>query len=188
MAARSKDPRPTLTAFGAPLFFSARRDMGLEEAVVRSLRVLRRDPTVLLSLPVVLVKNERTLDGGEMLAKAKKLRLEAELGMVLDLTAELSRRYTSRALGRRLTVPSTAPRYPHRRRVELRSARRGREHATCGRPLGLPHEHAGVVLPTVPRQAPWLAGPSRGPAGTTDKLRFVNRTREVHCESPDLLT
>src|SRR6266568_4531797 len=70
MAARSKDPRPTLTAYGAPLFFVAKRDMGLEEAVVRSLRVLRRDPTVLMSLPVVLVKNERALDGGELLAKA----------------------------------------------------------------------------------------------------------------------
>jgi hypothetical protein len=29
-------PGPTLTAYGALLFFSARRDMGLEEAVVRS--------------------------------------------------------------------------------------------------------------------------------------------------------
>jgi hypothetical protein len=27
MAARSKDPRPTLTAYGAPLFFDAKRDM-----------------------------------------------------------------------------------------------------------------------------------------------------------------
>ena len=111
MVARSKDPRPTLTAYGAPLFFSARRDMGLEEAVVRSLRVLRRDPTVLLSLPVVLVKNERVLDDGQLLAKAKELGLEDELGMVLDLTAELSGRRRFGALARRLTMPSTAPRY-----------------------------------------------------------------------------
>ncbi len=85
--------------------------MGLEEAVVRSLRVLRRDPTVLLSLPVVLVKNERVLDDGELLAKAKEMGLEAELGMVLDLTAELSRRPRFRALARRLTVPHVALRY-----------------------------------------------------------------------------
>jgi len=113
MATRSKDPRPTLTAYGAPLFFSARRDMGLEEAVVRSLRVLRRDPTVLLSLPVVLVKNERALDGGELLAKAKELGLEAELGMVLDLTGELSRRPRFRApvvarWGFRMNMPESS--------------------------------------------------------------------------------
>ena len=57
--------------------------MGLEEAVVRSLRVLRRDPTVLLSLPVVLVKNERALDGGELLAKAKELGVEAEFSRLV---------------------------------------------------------------------------------------------------------
>jgi hypothetical protein len=111
MAVRSKDPRPTPTAYGAPLFFSAKRDMGLEEAVVRSLRVLRRDPSVLLSLPVVLVKNERALDGSALLAKAKELGLEAELGMVLDLTAEVSHRRKFRALAKRLTVPRAAPRY-----------------------------------------------------------------------------
>ncbi len=111
MAARSKDPRPTLTAYGAPLFFVAKRDMGLEEAVVRSLRVLRRDPTVLLSLPVVLVKNERVLDDDELLAKAKELGLEAELGMVLDLTCELSGRRRFRTLAMRLTVPHVALRY-----------------------------------------------------------------------------
>jgi hypothetical protein len=85
--------------------------MGLEEAVVRSLRVLRRDPTVLLSLPVVLVKNERVLNDGELLAKAKELGLEDELGMVLDLTAELSGRGRFGTLAKRLTMPSTALRY-----------------------------------------------------------------------------
>lgn len=85
--------------------------MTLEEAVVRSLRVLRRNPTVLLSLPVVLVRNERALDGGELLAKAKELGLEAKLGMVLDLTGELSGRRRFRTLAKRLTVPQVALRY-----------------------------------------------------------------------------
>jgi hypothetical protein len=111
MAARSKDPRPTLTAYGAPLFFAAKRDMPLEEAVVRSLRVLRKDPTVLLSLPLVLVRNEGVLNMKALLAKARELGLEAELGMLLDLTGELAKRRRFRTLARRLGPSHARLRY-----------------------------------------------------------------------------
>jgi len=105
VTARAKDPRPTLTAYGAPLFFLAKRDMTLEEAVVRSLRILRRDPTVLLSLPLVLVRNERALDKELLLAKARSLGLETELGMMLDLTGEVARLRRFQTLARRLGAP-----------------------------------------------------------------------------------
>ncbi len=53
---RTKDPRPTLAAYGAPLAsFAPRREMPLEEAVVRALVSARRDASVALVLTLIII-------------------------------------------------------------------------------------------------------------------------------------
>jgi hypothetical protein len=105
------DPRPTLVALGAPLMFRAQQDMSLEDAVARSLRLMYEDATVLLSLPVVLAMNEDELDEPALRRKARELGVEAELGMVLDLTAELAGRPRFHSWTDGLQAAEPAPRY-----------------------------------------------------------------------------
>lgn len=64
--------------------------MPVEEALVGGLLEARTDPTVLRVLPVVVLKNEARLDWGALHAKARRAKLKAELGMLLDLTASAS--------------------------------------------------------------------------------------------------
>lgn len=58
-ASRTKDPRPTLAAYGAPLPVTPRMDMALEEAVARALVAARREPTLALVLTVVVRPENR---------------------------------------------------------------------------------------------------------------------------------
>jgi hypothetical protein len=51
-----KNPRLTLAAYGAPLVVTPRGDMAFEEALARALVAGRRDPTLVLSGPVVLAR------------------------------------------------------------------------------------------------------------------------------------
>lgn len=87
---RSTDPRPTLAAYGAPLAgFPPRREMPLEEAVVRALLVARRDGTVALVLPLVLLKNAGRLRTRTLRRLARARRVGSALGMMLDLADAL---------------------------------------------------------------------------------------------------
>jgi len=87
---RTKDPRPTLAAYGAPLAgFAPLREMPLEEAVVRALVAARRDATVALVLPLVLLKNAARLRTRFLRKLGREQGVEAELGMMLDLAAAL---------------------------------------------------------------------------------------------------
>jgi hypothetical protein len=113
VARRLPDPRPTLAAYGAPIKarFAPREDMRLEEAVVRALGLVDEDTSVLLVLPLVLVKNEERLDAGALLGLAREANVTAELGMFLDLTSELSGRQWFREVARELTPHEAPPRY-----------------------------------------------------------------------------
>ena len=111
MAPRTPNPRPTLAAFGAPLLDEPRREMPLEEAVVRALVAGRRDPTLLRVLPVVLLKNAGDLDLGGLRRAARARRVEAELGMFLDLAGTLGRRRALSTAARLLSPRVGAPRY-----------------------------------------------------------------------------
>ena len=102
MRTRATDPHPTLVAYGAPLFYPTRRDMPLEEAIARSLRLLAGEPLVLLSLPVVILGNEKSLDLVSLLRQARALHRESELGMVLDLTGKIGKRRRLRRFARQL--------------------------------------------------------------------------------------
>ncbi len=106
-----KDPRPTLAAYGAPLVVTPRRDMGLEEALVRALVAARRDPTLVLAVPVVLLDNARTLDSRKLLRGAREHGVASELGMMLALTAKVGGRRTFARLARLLPKHRGRPAY-----------------------------------------------------------------------------
>jgi DNA-binding transcriptional ArsR family regulator len=91
------NPRPSLAAYGAPLAgVEPRVEMSREAAVVEALAESRRDATLLRILPVVLLKNEADFDWGALLELARKRKLKDELGMMLELTAEVSGRRSLR--------------------------------------------------------------------------------------------
>ncbi len=86
-----RDPRPSLAAYGAPL---AGPDpvpaMSREEALVVGLLEARTDPTLLRVLPVMVLRNEGQFDWDDVRSRARRAKLKAELGMLLDLTAAVS--------------------------------------------------------------------------------------------------
>ena len=125
-----KNPRPTLAAYGAPLVVTAKRDMALEEALVRGLVAARRDPTLVLSVPVVLLDNARRLDSRKLLREARKHHVESELGMMLALTAEVGRRRGFARLANLLPKRSGRPAYYPR----VLGGRRGRALADLNTP------------------------------------------------------
>jgi hypothetical protein len=118
------DPRPTLVAYGAPMLVPAKKEMPLEEAVAKSLALLREDPTVICSLPVVLDHAAETLDPAALRRSAEALRVASELGMVLDLTAELTGAERFRLWAGELAPHPHAPVYLTRDRVLSEYARR----------------------------------------------------------------
>lgn len=86
-----RDPRPSLAAYGAPLAGVAPSpEMSREEALVVGLLEARTDPTLLRVLPVMVLRNEGQLDWDEVRSRARRAKLKAELGMLLDLTAAVS--------------------------------------------------------------------------------------------------
>jgi hypothetical protein len=86
-----RDPRPSLAAYGAPLAGVAPSpEMPREEALVAGLLEARTDPTLLRVLPVMVLRNEGQLDWDDLRSRARRAKLKAELGMLLDLTAAAS--------------------------------------------------------------------------------------------------
>lgn len=86
-----RNPRPSLAVYGAPLAgIEPMQEMSREEALVVGLLEARTDPTLLRVLPVVVLRNEERLDWDEVRGRARRAKLKAELGMLLDLTAAVS--------------------------------------------------------------------------------------------------
>lgn len=86
-----RDPRPSLAAYGAPLpGVEPAPELPREEALVVGLQEARTDPTLLRVLPVVVLRNEGCLDWDDVRSRARRAKLKAELGMLLDLTAAVS--------------------------------------------------------------------------------------------------
>ncbi len=125
-----KNPRPTLAAYGAPLAVTPKRDMTLEEALARALVAARRDPTLVLSVPVVLLDNARTLDGWKLRRTAREHGVASELGMMLALAAKVGRRRTLARLARLLPKRTGRPAYYPR----VLGGRRGRALADLNTP------------------------------------------------------
>jgi DNA-binding Lrp family transcriptional regulator len=83
--------KESLAAYGAPLLaYKPCRHLPLEEALVQGLRAAKRDGTLLKVLPVVLLKNVQALDWAVLKENAKREKLRAELGMLVDLTADVA--------------------------------------------------------------------------------------------------
>jgi DNA-binding Lrp family transcriptional regulator len=81
----------SLAAYGAPLAsFQPRKHFPLEETLLRGLRAARRESALLKVLPVVLVKNARAIDWAALKEGAKREKLRAELGMLVELTADVA--------------------------------------------------------------------------------------------------
>jgi DNA-binding transcriptional ArsR family regulator len=83
--------RRSLAAYGAPLLGEEPRAFySLVEALLRGLRLARKDATVLRVLPVVLAKHAQELDWTDLKERARGMNLRAELGMLLDLTGTVA--------------------------------------------------------------------------------------------------
>ncbi len=87
---RRKRVRESLAAHGAPLAgVDPVAHFKLEATLVEALDLARHDGTVLRVLPVVLAKHRGRLDWLELKEAARRRKLKAELGMLVELTAEL---------------------------------------------------------------------------------------------------
>ena len=82
--------RESLTAYGAPLPEEPTASLRLPEALLQGLELARHDATLLRTLPVVVALHARDLDWDELRDRARRMRLTPELGMLLDLTAEVA--------------------------------------------------------------------------------------------------
>ena len=88
--ARDRQLRESLTAHGAPLAgVRPRKHLGLEDALLAGLEAARSNGTVLRVLPIVLGKNLGRLDWRKLKEGARSRKLKSELGMLVELTAEL---------------------------------------------------------------------------------------------------
>ena len=89
--ASEREVRASLAAYGAPLPCKASaRPLALAETLLRGLDLGRRDATVLLVLPNVLARNALGVDWGRLRERARHLKLKAELGLLIELTADLA--------------------------------------------------------------------------------------------------
>lgn len=89
-AAEAKRVRESLAAWDAPLAgVRPRKHHSLSEALLRGLEEARRDGTVLRVLPVVLARHLGELDWKALREDARRRKLKAELGFLIDLTAGL---------------------------------------------------------------------------------------------------
>lgn len=81
----------SLKAYGAPLVgWDGRATLSLEEALAQGLCLAHEDSTLLRTLPVVFARHAHRLDATRLTARARELGCEAELGMLLELTAQLT--------------------------------------------------------------------------------------------------
>lgn len=82
--------RESLAAWGAPLMgVTAARHFSLEESLLRGLTEARHNGTVLRVLPTVLARNLQSVDWSTLREDARRRKLKAELGWLIELTAEL---------------------------------------------------------------------------------------------------
>lgn len=87
----TRNVRRSLAAYGAPLAGEEpRATLSLPETLVRALKMARRDATVLRVLPVVLAKHASALDWTDLVERARRANVRSELGMLLDLTADVA--------------------------------------------------------------------------------------------------
>ncbi|SRR6266568_3656412 len=86
----NRNVRRSLAAYGAPLAEEPRAALSLSETLVRALKMARRDATVLRVLPVVLAKHANELDWTDLMERAHRTNVRNELGMLLDLTADVA--------------------------------------------------------------------------------------------------
>jgi hypothetical protein len=88
------DPRKVaecLVAHGAPLAaYEGALTGPLEEALVDGLALSHEDSTILRALPVVIARNHTRIDYPRLRTLACERGREAELGMLLELTAEVA--------------------------------------------------------------------------------------------------
>jgi hypothetical protein len=93
----------SLKAYGAPLAdWEGCRTLTLEDALAQGLRLAHQDSTLLRTLPVVLARHALRLNSAQLTARARELGCEAELGMLLELTAKLTGNQRLGALARTL--------------------------------------------------------------------------------------
>jgi hypothetical protein len=89
-ASEAKKVRESLAAWGAPLAgVRPRRHHSLNEALLRGLEEARRDGTVLRVLPVVLTRHLGEVDWKELREDARRRKLKAELGFLLEVSGRL---------------------------------------------------------------------------------------------------
>lgn len=85
--------KETLAAYGAPLLsYKPHRHMPLEKAMVKALRLAKHEASLLKVLPVVLARNAQSLNWVALKENARRAKLKAELGMLVELTADLAGR------------------------------------------------------------------------------------------------
>lgn len=102
--------RESLVAWGAPLFgVSPARHFSLEESLLRGLAEARHNGTILRVLPTVLAHNLSSIDWASLREDARRRKLKAELGWLIELTAELLNRPELKA--------AAAPLHDKRRRA-----------------------------------------------------------------------
>jgi DNA-binding transcriptional ArsR family regulator len=82
--------RESLAAYGAPLLDEPRASLSLTDAILHGLKLARRDATVLRVLPVVVARNASNVDWTDLKDRARRMKLKSELGMLLELTADVA--------------------------------------------------------------------------------------------------
>jgi hypothetical protein len=86
-----RNVRRSLAAYGAPLLGEEPKPaFSLPETLLRGLKAARHDATVLRVLPVVVAKHVKELDWTDLAERARRMNQRAELGMLLDLTADVA--------------------------------------------------------------------------------------------------
>jgi hypothetical protein len=81
--------KESLVAFGAPLLaYKGSEHFTLEETLLRGLRAAKEDPSLLRVLPLVLLKNASAVKWVVLKESARRAKLKAELGMLVELTAD----------------------------------------------------------------------------------------------------
>lgn len=85
-----KQVRESLAAWGAPLAgVRPRKHHPLGETILLGLEAAQRDGTVLRVLPVVLARHHRKVDWLAVREDARRRKLKAELGFLIELSADL---------------------------------------------------------------------------------------------------
>jgi hypothetical protein len=142
----------SLAFFGAPLAaYAAVPHLGLEETVARALAASHSEASFLRTLPLVLVRQRDRLNLAQLATAAERLGVTAELGMLLELTADVASWPALRAQAQSLPrVPSREPRYffnetgrANRQLAERRSPKAAR---TWGFFLNMPEDSFRSLL------------------------------------------